>query len=38
MFGIDDPMILIGYGLAIGLTIVCIIYGWWKRNEVGEED
>jgi hypothetical protein len=38
MFGIDDPMILAGYGLAIGLTIVCIIYGWWKRNEVEGED
>jgi hypothetical protein len=38
MFGIDDPTILVGYGLAIGLTIVCIIYGWWKRNEVQEGD
>lgn len=38
MFGIDDPWILTGYGLAIGLTIICIIYGWWKRNEVEKED
>jgi hypothetical protein len=36
MFGIDDPLILLGYGLAIGLTIVCILYGLLKRDE--EED
>jgi hypothetical protein len=37
MFGIDDPMILLGYGLAIGFTLVCVFYGWWKRNETGAE-
>lgn len=36
MFGIDDPWILLGYGLAIGSTIACIIYGWLKRNETEE--
>lgn len=38
MFGIDDPWILSGYALAIGFALVCIVYGWWKRNEVEEED
>jgi hypothetical protein len=39
MLGIDDPWILAGYGLAIGFTLICIVYGWWKRNEEdGEED
>jgi hypothetical protein len=33
MFGIEDPQILLGYALSIGLAVVCIIYGWIKRNE-----
>ncbi len=38
MFGIDDPWILLGYGLAIGFTLACVVYGWWKRDEArGEE-
>jgi hypothetical protein len=36
MWGIDDPWIIIGYGLAIVFTIACVLYGWWKRNEVDE--
>jgi len=33
MFGIDDPWIWTGYMFAIGLTVVAVIYGWWKWNE-----
>jgi hypothetical protein len=33
MFGIEDPQIVLAYALAIGSTIVCVIYGWVKRNE-----
>ena len=33
MLGIEDPQILLGYGLAIGLTAACVVYGWLKRNE-----
>jgi hypothetical protein len=32
MFGIDDPWIWGGYALAIGLTILCVVYGLWKWN------
>ena len=35
MFGLEDPTILFGYGLAIGLTIICIVYGWLKKDEEG---
>ena len=38
MLGIDDPWILTGYGLTIGVTIICIIYGWLKKDEEGEEE
>ena len=38
MLGIDDATITLGYVLAIGATIFCIIYGWLKRNEEDEED
>ncbi len=38
MLGIDDPWILLGYGLAIGLTIVCVIYGWLKRDTASDEE
>jgi hypothetical protein len=33
MFGIEDPQIILAYALAIGSTVVCIIYGWRNRNE-----
>jgi len=37
MFGITDPGIWIGYVLAIGLTVVCILYGLFSRSrEDGE--
>ena len=36
MFGIEDPTIVIGYALAIGLALLCVIYGWLRRDE-GEE-
>ncbi len=38
MLGIDDPIIILGYALAIGATIFCIVYGWIKRNEEDDED
>ena len=38
MLGIDDPLILTGYALTVGVTIVCIIYGWLKKDEPEEED
>lgn len=38
MFGIEDPLIILGYALAIGLTISCILYGLLKRDEAGEND
>jgi hypothetical protein len=37
MFGVTDPWITLGYALAIGFTLICVIYGWWKRNEAGVE-
>lgn len=27
MFAISDPSIVLAYGLAIGLTLACIVYG-----------
>ncbi len=33
MLGLEDPTILFGYGLTIGLTIACIAYGWLKKDE-----
>ena len=36
--GIPDPQILIGYGLAIGLALACIIYGLLNWNKEGSED
>lgn len=38
LFGVDDPVILLGYGLAIGLTIVCIVYGYLKKDDEEEEE
>jgi hypothetical protein len=34
MFGIPDPQIVAGYALAIGLAILCILYGLlnWNRG------
>jgi hypothetical protein len=36
VFGIEDPQIILAYVLAIGVTIVCVVYGWFKWNK--EED
>ncbi len=36
LLGIPDPQILIGYGLAIGLTLACIVYGYLYWNEKEE--
>lgn len=33
MLGISDPQIIIGYALAIGLALACIVYGYLTRNE-----
>jgi hypothetical protein len=38
LFGIPDPQILIAYGLAIGLALACIVYGWLNWNKEGNED
>ncbi len=32
MFGINDIQIVLGYGLAIGFTLACIVYGIASRN------
>jgi len=35
ILGIPDPQILLGYVLAIGLALACIVYGLlnWNREE-----
>ena len=36
ILGIEDPWVILGYSFAIGLTLVCIIYGlqnWYKANK-----
>jgi hypothetical protein len=38
LFGIPDPQILIGYGLAIGLALACIVYGLLNWNNGGSND
>jgi hypothetical protein len=37
VFGIPDPQILLGYGLAIALALACIVYGWlhWTEEDSG---
>lgn len=37
LLGISDPQILIGYGLAIGLVLVCVVYGWMYWNDNGDD-
>jgi len=32
MFGISDIQIVLGYGLAIGFTLACLVYGLLNRN------
>lgn len=38
VFGITDPAIWLGYGLAIGLAIICMVYGALNWNREGEKD
>jgi len=38
LLGIPDPQILIGYGLAIGLALACMVYGILNWNEGGKKD
>jgi hypothetical protein len=38
LFGIDDPQIIAGYALAIGLGIFCLAYGILHWNDGGEND
>lgn len=38
ILGIPDPQIWIGYGLAIGLALACIVYGLLNWNKEGSED
>jgi len=38
MLGIDDPQIIVGYALAIGLGIFCLAYGILHWNDGGEKD
>jgi len=38
LLGIPDPQILIGYGLAVGLALACIVYGLLNWNKEGHED
>lgn len=37
LLGISDPQILIGYGLAIGLVLACVVYGWMNWNDNGDD-
>jgi hypothetical protein len=37
MFAISDPQIVLGYGLAIGFTLACIVYGLYYGYR-GEEN
>jgi len=36
LFGIDDPQIIIGYALALGLGLFCLAYGYLNWNKGGE--
>jgi hypothetical protein len=36
--GIPDPQILIGYGLAIALGLVCVVYGLLHWNDEDPKD
>jgi hypothetical protein len=38
ILGIHDPQILIGYGLAVGLALACIVYGYLYWNEGEKPD
>jgi hypothetical protein len=36
LLGISDPQVIIGYGLAIGLVLACVVYGWLYWNDNGD--
>lgn len=38
MFGISDPMIWIGYLLALGFALACVVYGLINWNNGCEEE
>jgi hypothetical protein len=38
LLGIDDPQIIIGYALALGLGLICLIYGIRNWNKGGDAD
>jgi hypothetical protein len=38
LLGIPDPQIWIGYGLAVGLALACIVYGLLNWDKEGSED
>lgn len=38
MFGINDLQIVLGYGLALGFTLACIVYGLAYRNAGDNRD
>jgi len=38
MFGITDPAIWVGYLLALGFTLACIVYGLLNWNNGVEEE
>jgi hypothetical protein len=33
ILGIEDPQIIIGYALSIGLAVFCVIWGWLHWND-----
>ncbi len=37
MLGIEDPSILVAYGLSFGLALLCIVYGVLNWNKGGDE-
>ena len=38
LLGIPDPQIIIGYVLAIGFALACIVYGLLNFNTEGSND
>jgi hypothetical protein len=38
LLGIPDPQIIIGYVLAIGFALACIVYGLLNFNKEGSND
>ena len=36
--GMADPWVWGGYLVAFGMVAFCIVYGWMKRNDTGEDE